>query len=57
MSVVFVLVPLAMVMAGVAVAAFLWSVRNGQLDDLDTPQHRMLFDDDARVKSQREGAK
>lgn len=57
MSVVLVLVPLAMVMAGVAVAAFLWSVRNGQLDDLDTPQHRMLFDDDARAKSQREGAK
>lgn len=53
MSVIFVLVPLAMVMAGVAVGAFLWSVRNGQLDDLDTPQHRMLFDDDANATRRR----
>ncbi|MFT3787441.1 MAG: cbb3-type cytochrome oxidase assembly protein CcoS [Tepidisphaeraceae bacterium] len=45
MSVLFVLLPMAILMAGVALWAFLWSVKNGQLDDLDTPQHRMLFDD------------
>jgi cbb3-type cytochrome oxidase maturation protein len=46
MNVIFLLLPLALVMAGGALAAFLWSVRNGQLDDLDTPQHRALFDND-----------
>jgi cbb3-type cytochrome oxidase maturation protein len=45
-TVIFVLIPVALVMAGVALAAFLWSVRNGQLDDLDTPPQRMVLDDD-----------
>jgi cbb3-type cytochrome oxidase maturation protein len=25
--------------------AFIWAVKKGQLDDLETPAHRMLFDD------------
>ena len=45
MQVLFIVLPLALVMAGVALAAFLWSVRSGQLDDLDTPQIRAVFDD------------
>lgn len=36
---------LALVGAGAAVAAFAWTVRSGQLDDVDTPPRRMLFDD------------
>lgn len=31
--------------AGLAVAAFVWAVRGGQLDDLDTPPRRMLLDE------------
>lgn len=46
MSVIFIVLPLALVIAAAAVAAFIWSVRTGQLDDLDTPAVRMLFDDD-----------
>ena len=35
------------VVAAVAVAgAFLWAVRSGQFDDLDTPAVRILSDDD-----------
>jgi cbb3-type cytochrome oxidase maturation protein len=45
MSVLYVLLPLAVLMGGLAVFAFLRAVRKGQFDDLDTPQHRMLFDD------------
>jgi cbb3-type cytochrome oxidase maturation protein len=37
---------LALSGAGVAVAAFVWVVRSGQLDDVDTPPHRILFDDE-----------
>ena len=45
MSVLFVALPVALVMAAVAVIAFAVSVRRGQFDDLDTPPVRMLFDD------------
>jgi len=46
MSVLFVVIPLALVVALVAVGAFVWVVRSGQFDDLDSPPVRMLFDDD-----------
>ena len=39
---------LALTGAAAAVAAFAWSVRSGQLDDVDTPPRRMLFDDDSK---------
>ena len=47
MSVIFIVLPLAIVMAALALAAFFWAVHRGQFDDLDTPPHRALFDDDA----------
>lgn len=46
MSVLFVVIPLAFIIAGVAVWAFVWSVRTGQMDDLDTPAVRAMLDDD-----------
>lgn len=45
MSVLYLLVPLALVLAGGAVAAFWLAVRQGQFDDLETPAMRVLFDD------------
>jgi cbb3-type cytochrome oxidase maturation protein len=46
MSVIYIVVPLALLLAGAFLAAFLWSVRKGQFDDMDSPAVRMLFDDD-----------
>ncbi len=46
MSVLYLVIPIALVLAGTGLAAFLWAVRRGQFDDLDTPAVRMLFDDD-----------
>lgn len=46
MSVLFIVVPIALVIAAVAVGAFIWSARSGQFDDLDTPGVRVLFDDE-----------
>ncbi len=46
MSVIFVVLPLALVIASVAVAAFVWAMRNGQYDDLNTPSLRILQDDE-----------
>ena len=46
MTVMFVLLPVALLFAAGALAVFLWAVRSGQLDDLDTPPLRILVDDD-----------
>ncbi|QDU91031.1 Cytochrome oxidase maturation protein cbb3-type [Pirellulimonas nuda] len=45
MSVVFLMAPIALLLAAAAVAAFIWAARDGQFDDTQTPSHRMLFDD------------
>ena len=45
MSVVFIVLPLALVLAGAAVAAFAWALRGGQMDDLETPSVRILVED------------
>ena len=47
MSVLLLAVPIALLLAGSAVAAFFWAARDGQFDDLDTPPLRMLLDDEA----------
>jgi cbb3-type cytochrome oxidase maturation protein len=44
-SVLFIVLPLALLIVGAAVVAFVWSARSGQMDDLDTPAVRMLHDD------------
>jgi cbb3-type cytochrome oxidase maturation protein len=46
MEVIFLILPLAILMAALAVAAFFYATSHGQYDDLTTPQLRALFDDD-----------
>jgi cbb3-type cytochrome oxidase maturation protein len=46
MTALYVVLPLALLVATGAVIAFVWTVRSGQLDDVDTPPRRILFDDD-----------
>jgi len=46
MSVLWIVIPIALLLAAVGVSAFIWTVRTGQLDDLETPATRILFDDD-----------
>jgi cbb3-type cytochrome oxidase maturation protein len=46
MSVLFVVVPVALVVVLAAVGAYLWAARRGQFDDLTTPAIRALHDDD-----------
>ena len=45
MSVLYIVLPLALIIVAGAVLAFIWSARSGQLDDLETPAVRMLHDD------------
>jgi len=46
MTILYLILPLALLFAAAAVAAFVWTVRSGQLDDVDTPPRRILFDDE-----------
>jgi cbb3-type cytochrome oxidase maturation protein len=40
------LIPVALGLGGLGLAAFLWALKSGQFDDLDGAAHRILFDDD-----------
>lgn len=45
MSVLYIVLPLALIVVGVAVFAYLWAAKRGQFDDLETPAMRALHDD------------
>lgn len=45
MSVIILLIVISILVAGGFLAAFFWSVKDGQYDDDYTPSVRMLFDD------------
>ena len=46
MSIVFLLIPLGLLLLGIAVWAFLWAVDHDQFEDLDRAGRAILFDDD-----------
>ncbi len=46
MDIIYVLIPLSILLISIAVLVFFWAVKGGQFDDLDSPAHRILFDDD-----------
>ncbi|HEX3210181.1 MAG TPA: cbb3-type cytochrome oxidase assembly protein CcoS [Geminicoccaceae bacterium] len=42
------LIPAALFLGLLGLAAFLWALKNGQFDDPDGAAERILFDDDDR---------
>ncbi|MBB6465935.1 MULTISPECIES: cbb3-type cytochrome oxidase assembly protein CcoS [Aminobacter] len=46
MSGLLVLLPIALFLGGLGLAAFLWSLRSGQYEDMDGAAARILIDDD-----------
>jgi cbb3-type cytochrome oxidase maturation protein len=46
MSILGILVPLSLVLVGLAIWAFFWATNNGQFDDLDTPAISAILDDE-----------
>ncbi|HSA80712.1 MAG TPA: cbb3-type cytochrome oxidase assembly protein CcoS [Geminicoccaceae bacterium] len=40
------LIPIALALGLLGLAAFLWALRSGQYDDLDGAAERILFDDE-----------
>ncbi|MCV9919294.1 cbb3-type cytochrome oxidase assembly protein CcoS [Pseudomonas sp. BT-42-2] len=45
MPALYIMIPAALLIVGVAVYIFFWAVDSGQYDDLDSPAHSILFDD------------
>lgn len=46
MEVLYLLLPIAILVAVVIAMFFIWSVKSGQYEDLDGSAHRILMDDD-----------
>ena len=53
MSILYVLVPVALLVVLAAVAAYAWAARHGQFDDLDTPALRAIQDDGTTAQDRR----
>jgi cbb3-type cytochrome oxidase maturation protein len=45
MELVFVALPVALLVGGAALVAFVWAAKSDQFEDLDTPPTRVLFDE------------
>lgn len=54
MNILIILVPVSLILAGLGLGAFLWTLRNHQYDDLDGDAWRILLDDDT-VKPRKVG--
>jgi len=48
MSALLFLIPAALFLGALGLAAFIWAVRTGQFDDLDGAARRILIDDEDR---------
>ena len=48
MSMLYVLIPLALILLAVAVWALIWAIRSGQFDDLESHGWSVVLDDDQR---------
>lgn len=48
MSILLMMIPIALILGGAFVGAFIWAARSGQFDDTATPAHRILIDDETR---------
>jgi cbb3-type cytochrome oxidase maturation protein len=56
MNVLLILMPVALMLGVGFTAAFVFAVRSGQFDDLETPAHRVLLDDGESLQPARGSA-
>lgn len=46
MEIIFVLIPVSLLLIGIAIGVFIWAVNNDQFEDLDRQGYEILFDED-----------
>ncbi len=54
MTILVLLIPVTLAMGGIGLAAFFWSLRAGQYEDLSGDAERILHDDDRPLKPARQ---
>ena len=50
MNILLVLIPISLLLLGIAIAAFAWAVRRGQFDDLDSAALDILCEDEPATR-------
>jgi len=55
MSMLYVLIPLALMLLAVAAWALIWAIRSGQFDDLESHGWSVVLDDDQRPPGEPKG--
>ena len=55
MEIIIVLLPLALGLGALFLGFFLWAVKKGQYDDVETPRYRMLLDESTGQLHQEKG--
>ena len=53
MSIIYVLIPLAILIVAIAIGIFFWAVRSNQFEDLDRQGYSILFDDDLSLEEKK----
>lgn len=53
MDSIYLLIPIALVFVALGIWIFFWAVDSGQFDDLDSPAHSILFDDEPHTSNQK----
>ena len=54
MDIIVYLIPIALLLGGAGLVAFLWSLKSGQFDDLDGAAMRALRDDDGTLPGEKQ---
>jgi len=57
MSIIYVLIPIAMIFVAIAVWVFFWAVKSDQYEDLDREGINILFDEDVQEDSRADNQK
>lgn len=53
MEILYYMIPVAIAMGCFFVALFIWATKDGQFDDLETPAHRILIEDEINTDRRR----
>ena len=48
MSIIYILIPLAIIIVSLAIGIFFWAVKSNQFEDLERHGYSILFDDDLK---------
>lgn len=51
MSIIYLMIPLGIILLGLAVWALVWAIRSGQFDDLESQGWTVVLDDDTKPPS------